>query len=258
MTLAELLDELRTNLLNDRSDRVGGESDYLWSDQTLVRYINEAQRRFARESLILRDGSTGAVTEVTIVEGQSDYVLHEAVIAVVSARLQDTNVDIVRAGHTVFGTYHTPDPLYWDPSQLQMLTPGTPLAYGTDEEIAVSGAVGDVVAERVTFRLYPEPDAAADGDTIRLRVVRMPIDDLSLADLTATPEIPRDHHLEMLDWAAYLALRIVDQDAGSPKRALEFKALFEESVARARRVAMRKLFAPTQWGFGRHGFAWER
>ena len=62
----------------------------------------------------------------------------------------------------------------------------------------------------------------------------------------------------MLDWAAYLALRIVDVDAGMPSRANEFRASFEDHVKNARNSAMRKLFAPLQWGFGRNGFTWER
>jgi hypothetical protein len=48
MELSDLLDELRNNILYDRSDSVSGDPDQLWSDATLVRYINEAQRRFAK------------------------------------------------------------------------------------------------------------------------------------------------------------------------------------------------------------------
>ena len=60
----------------------------------------------------------------------------------------------------------------------------------------------------------------------------------------------------MLDWAAYLALRIVDDDAGSARRALEFRASFDQHVKEARTLVMRKLFTPVEWGFGRGGFSW--
>ena len=93
---------------------------------------------------------------------------------------------------------------------------------------------------------------------MRLRVVRKPIDELTVNSLSAELEIPREHHLELLDWAAYLALRIVDDDAGSAKRALEFRASFNEHVKAARTVAMRKMFAPIPWGPGRNGWTWER
>ena len=65
MNLGELLSTLRGPILNDRSARVAGSSDYLWTDEQLVLFINEAQRRFAAKSLILRDGTTPEVTELS-------------------------------------------------------------------------------------------------------------------------------------------------------------------------------------------------
>lgn len=255
MNLGELLTELRENILYDRSDRVAGTPDYLWSDATLVRYIDEAQRRLARRGLVLRDGTTEEVTDVTLCAGVSEYALHPAVMAVLSARLASDKMDLARAGHTAFDTYHQPDPYFFDTSQLSAVPPGKPLAYGTDEH--VTGDDNDSFGV-VTLRIFPEPSAAYKGALVKLRVVRMPIKRLSATDLTAVPEVPESHHLAMLDWAAYLALRIVDVDAGMPARAAEFRASFEQHVQEARQEAMRKLFAPAQWGFGRNAFSWER
>lgn len=108
----------------------------------------------------------------------------------------------------------------------------------------------------VTLRLFPKPSSDYNGDVLQLRVVRMPLEPLVSTNLSAIPEIPEDHHLEMLDWAAYLALRIVDQDAGNAKRAAEFAASFESHVQAARTMVMRKLFAPQPWGFGKAGWSW--
>jgi hypothetical protein len=253
MKLGELLDELRVNILNDRSDRTGGSSDYLWTDATLTRYINEAQRRFARKGLVIRDSRTADCCEVTLVTGQNQYTLHASVLAVISARLDGDPADLVRGGHAAFDTYHQPDAYYFDPSQLSTIPPGKPLAYSTDETLAAddNGSVG-----AMSLRIYPPPTATYAGQKIKLRVARLPLEVLKGA--SAVPEIPEDHHIEMLDWAAYLALRIVDHDAGNVARANEFRASFEDHVRNARNTAMRKLFAPTQWGFGRNGFSWER
>ena len=49
MTLQELLDELAKNILRDRSSITSGPDDNFWSDETLVGYINEAERRLARQ-----------------------------------------------------------------------------------------------------------------------------------------------------------------------------------------------------------------
>lgn len=254
MTLQELLDELRFNILHDRSDRVAGTPDYLWSDVALVRYINEAQRRYARLGLLIRDGSSD-VTRVTLQAGVNQYALDPSILAVMSVRYPGDTADLARGGHAAFDTYRQPDPYYFDPSQLSTTGPGKPLAFATDDYLSADDYDSTGV---VTLRVYPVPGALQQGQVMQMRVVRMPLDDLTTRNLRAVPEIPVDHHLEMLDWAAYLALRIVDIDAGAPERAGDFKRTFEENVQKARNNAMRKLFAPSQWGFGRNGWSWEQ
>lgn len=255
MTLEDLLSELRENILHDRSDRVSGSTDYLWSDETLVRYINEAQNRFARRGLVLRDASTAEVCEVTLATNTDVYTLHESVIAVISCRHEDDAFDMQRTGHSTLGMYQTPDSTYWDPGSISALPAGKPLVWSTDEQVI---ADDNDSLSRVQLRLYPKPSATYNGDKLKLRVVRMPLNQLTTKALKAHPEIPSSHHIEMLDWAAYLALRIVDLDAGAPMRAAEFRESFENHVNQARREAMRKMFAPTPWGFGRNGFTWEK
>jgi len=253
MTLGELLTILRESMLNDRSDRTAGTADYLWTDATLVTYINEAQRKFASQGLILRDGSTDEVTKVTLVAGQAIYPLHESVIAVISAKVEGQTADLKRVGHSFLNAYSSPAENWVDPATLQGLPAGAPLAYSTDDYLQDFDS--DSLAQ-VALRVHPVPAAAQVGQVIRLRVCRKPVNKFTAAATGATPEIPEDYHLDMLDWAAYLALRIVDDDAGNPKRAADFKATFEENVKNARKETMRKLFAPMGWGFGRGGFSW--
>lgn len=256
MTLGELLTELRENILHDRSDRVAGNSDVLWSDATLVRYIDEAQRRLAREALVLRDGTAGDATVITTVAGQANYVLHDSVLGVLSARVAGDTADLARAGHDQLDAYRQPDTLFFDPSSLSSLAPGKPLAFVTDDFVALDQNGGQLSAQNL--RLYPTPSATYAGLAIQLRVVRMPLNRLRATSLKQEPEVPEDFHIEMLDWAAYLALRIVDRDAGDAGRAREFRASFEEVIKKAKSATMRKLFAPQGWGFGRNGYTWER
>lgn len=254
MELRELLSELRMNILHDRSHRESGAEDYLWSDETLIRYINEAQMQLARKGLVLRDARTPEVTIVQPVVGQQQYDLHPAVIAVISAKSDADNADMARAGHSALDTYQTPDTRFPDPAALNNLPPGKPLAFSTDEDLANTDMGSSGV---VSLRLYPAP-TTDHLDPIRLRVVRTPINPLTMEDLRAIPEVPTQHHLEMLDWAAYLALRIADVDAGMPSRAQDFRDAFMAMVVSAKREAMRKMFVPKPWAFGRGGFSWER
>jgi hypothetical protein len=253
VNLQSLVDELRNNILHDRSDAIAGDPDQLWDDDTLVRYINEAQRRFATRGFVIKDASTQEVVNVTLEDGVATYTLHPSIIAVASARISTIERDLVRTGHSVLNAYTAPSADVWDLSVLEALPPGTPRAFSTDEEI---GLDDDDTFSACVLRVYPVPAADDDGTLIKLRVFRKPIDNLDADNMTAIPEIPIDHHIDMLDWAAYLALRIVDTDAGNDKRADKFAASFEAHVTAARKMVLRKLFAPQGWGFGRGGWAW--
>lgn len=253
MRLSELLEELREGVLGDRSDRVAGTSDYLWTDAQLVRYLNEAQRRLAVKGLVIRDGTTAECCEVTLVEGQTNYTLHPAVLAVISAKLEDSAIDLTRTGHSTLNTLLHSSEWFIDPNEYATLPPGSPVAFTTDEEV---GLDDDDTMSAVTLRVYPEPDADAAGTVVKLRVVRKPLDELVATNTSAVPEVPADCHFHLLDWAAYLALRINDQDAGNMARATKFQQDFDQYVREARTAAMRKLFAPTGIVFGRSGWAW--
>lgn len=253
MTLGELLTYLREAILNDRSARLSGSNDYLWTDETLVININEAQARFCRRGLILRDGSTDEVTLVTLRTGQIEYPLHPTILGVLSAKRVGQENDLTRVGHAALAGYRNLSNSWIDPADMHRLPPGVTIAYSTDETLsdADTGAFIQPV-----MRVYPAPTAAQDGQQIRLRVVRKPLQPFVASALTAVPEIPEDYHIAMLDWAAYLALRIVDDDAGAPKRAAEFAASFEAHVREARVEVMRKLFAPMGHDFGQGGWTW--
>lgn len=248
MTLGELLSELRENILHDRSNRVAGGQDYLWSDETLVRYINEAQRRLAREALVIRDHVSDRATRVEIIPNVAEYPLDPSVFVVLSAQLDGDQRNMVRAGnHYLMGPVQAP---YIEPETLLSLQPGKPRFYSTDEGFLE----GDTTATgALSMRVYPVPEAASE---IRLRVIRMPFCDFTVDNLDAEAEVPREHQIEMLDWAAYLALRIADVDAGLPQRAKEFRASFEDVIVRARRQVMRKLSVPPAYRFGLNGYTW--
>lgn len=267
MKLGDLLYVLREDILHDKTDLVPGslQSDQLWSDRTLVLYIDEAQRRMCREGLILRDGTTKQVTQFWMKPYQKEYALHPSILAVVSAKcgpnpnlsnpiLHPDHADLTRAGHASFNEFFVPNPYFFDPSSLSYTKPGKVVAFDTDEFLLPNNN-GEFSV--MNMRLYPAPDPMFI-QPVNLRVVRLPINHLTLENCDAYPEIPEEHHVDMLDWAAYLALRKVDHDAGDPQRAQEFRQSFELHVAEAKKIAMRKLFAALQMGFGRNGFSWEQ
>jgi len=273
VNLGDMLYMLRNEILHDRTDQVNGNSSQLWSDATLCFYINEAVRRFAKETLCIRDGTTPGVTQVVTVAEQAEYPLDPSVIAVLSVRGQGNGywqtgvylyppglarevppdkADLARAGHANLDTYHTPDTYFFNPDNLSQLPPGKPLVFATDEYVTndANGSSGVV-----NLRFYPRPSADFAGLPFNMRVARYPLTDLTNQNLEVVPEIPRDWHLYVLDWAAYLALRIVDHELGDPAAADKFAASFEKHVIDAKAEFQKKLFQPNVWAFGRNGFS---
>lgn len=252
MTFQELLDELRLNMLRDGSDIVSGPSDYIWSDDALVRYINDAYRRFARRSLLLRDATNPQYTQVVLVPGQSIYELDTAVLAVISAKYDADENDLPHAAHDDLNTAPYADPLLWDVNQLSTTDPGRPRAYTTDEAVTIGSQT------QINLRVYPTPSDAELDKIIYMRVARLPSAPVTLANLGDEPEIPEDYHLDMLGWAAYRALSNHDVDGNAEAKAEKFKTAFNTVLDEAEQEAKRKMFSSTRFAFGRAGFSWAR
>ena len=61
MTLEELLDHIGAHVLGDRAEYASGSpSSPLWPDTVLVRYLNQAQKLFARKTYCILDSDSAA------------------------------------------------------------------------------------------------------------------------------------------------------------------------------------------------------
>lgn len=232
MELKELLDELRSNVLRDVTTAVqANPANYLWSDATLVRYINDAENKFARRTRCLRDSTTAEVVEVELEAGVEFYPLHAAVIGVMSARIN--NIPMRRAsdgalsgspGDVTMGTRTV------DTSQI-----GRPHWFSTDENAS-------------TLRVYPIPDEEFAGVILRMRVERLPLTPLTLSNKTASPEVSADYHLDLLEWAAFKALRNHDADGENMQKANTHRAAFNTAIEEVARDIKTQSLAPVQFG----------
>jgi hypothetical protein len=259
MTNGELLDELASNILRDRSALISGPDDSLWSDETLLRYINEAQYRFARMSLVLRVDADDEpdVCKLRLQTGKKTYILHEKVIAVLSARFHTDEKDLVCINHQTLAGNWSADPtnrwLDTGYSSSTTAATGRPRAYWVDESVQVADRQA-----KVKMKLDSTPSAEEDGRYIFMRACRMPLVDISDDTIDAACEIPEQYHVDMLEWAAYLALRGHDVDTEMRSKGDVHKKRFEEVVQEVRNDNLRRMHAPVGWAFGRNGFAWTR
>ena len=210
MTGNEALEELRVNILRDTSDSVAGESDQLFSDDALIRYIDEGVKKFLFLTRLAAFNS-GAVCEIALESGTDSYLLDESVTSVLSVRLADA------PALTAEGS----DALASLPPQS-----GTPRLYALTE------------ATRI-LRVYPTPDDTVDGSVLTLRVLST-----GVKSLTNTPDalsrplpVPDIFALDVLEWAAYRALRNHDADAEHMAKATAHKQRFDDAVTAGRDYA---------------------
>lgn len=250
MTLGEELDELRRNILRDLSDQIAGSSDRLWSDDTLIRYIKDGERRFARQALCIRDGDTPAVTQIRLRTGVTKYPLHKAVFAVLSARYDIDTFDIQRSGHALVSQFTPPEFLTYDPSTGFNTQPGRPIAFFTDETLVLAPN------KQVTLSVYPAPSATEDGKILYLRTIRYPMTTYSTDFLEVESEIPEDYQFDCLEWAAFRALRHYDADAGASSPSDHHKIAFEEAIINAHKELKRTLFANMTLRYGTNGMSY--
>ena len=99
MDVAELLDELRAGILRDTAELKNGPDGRYWTDERLLRYLDDAHSRFARLSLCIHDDTTPQVTQVKLRTGVAIYMLDKSIVSVLSARHQDDTQDLVRLTH---------------------------------------------------------------------------------------------------------------------------------------------------------------
>lgn len=243
MQLDTLLKELRENMLRDVSDLVNPtdaelQASYLWTDETLIRYINEGYFRLAERGFLLKDGTTPATSRIEMVAGQENYDLHPAVLTVYSVATQGRR-QLQRLTHPTL-TGANADLAYLPPFTLEART-GNPRSFTTDEENSV-------------LRIYPAPDSDLEGQMLHLRVARLPLEKLAMpadgsGDPIPEPELPERYHLDILEWAAYLALRNHDTDVDNLRSATHHRNSFTRRLEEARSQHQAAMMQIPQFAF---------
>lgn len=231
MKTCELLDELRRSILRDISTAVNPSPDgQLWTDASLMRYINEGYSRFARKTHALRDNSTPAVTQIVLRAGVAEYDLDSRVVEVYSA--EAAGFEIVVSTHPSVRRW--PAAVALQTARNAIVPPGRPVLFQVDE-----------ATRRIRF--VPTPSAEFDGVIAQLGVARLPLVRLSKAQPDAEPEIDEDYHLDILEWAAWRALRNHDVDAENMGKASAHKTQFNAAVDEYKKHVKRLNRRPVQF-----------
>jgi hypothetical protein len=193
MTLEQLIEQFRI----DADDRV---APYLWSDDDVTRWLNEAQHEACTRALLIKDMDTLAVCQIPVFAGNPAYALHPSIISITRAAFAPT-------GQTDEFELHQTDEFELD---------RTELGWRRRTERPRSYIHNDT-----KLRLGCLPDS--DG-TLHIDVQRGPLRDMS-NDLDR-PEIAQAHHRHLVNWALFRCFGIPDSELLDKGRAQAAEALF--------------------------------
>lgn len=207
MKSGELLEMFR----DEMDDRV---EPYLWGDDLVYRYFDDAETMFCRLTDGIADATTAAVAEIAVVPDTEWYPLHESVRKLRQASRGDT---------------------------------GAPLRILNQEDmptlgIRFDGRKGPLEAlilgiEEGKVRMWPVP---TETFTVRLSTFRLPL--VRITD-DQDFEIPALHHQHLLMWAKHRAYLKQTAETLDKTRAAELGAAFRsycEQVQREQELARRK------------------
>lgn len=157
MTSQELIDYIRRDLLRDKAQ------PYLWSDELLLLYINEAVTLFARGTY---SSTVNQNYDIELAAGESEYPLPEEILWIASMRLDGMSGELRNYTHRVI------------PSHLETAS-GRPTMFIMDEGTQL-------------LRVYAVPDQAY---TAKVRAAVLP-PSFTAAD---TPPVKSQYHLSLAD-----------------------------------------------------------
>lgn len=184
-------------------------ASYLWSDDALHRYANEALDQACLRTRALIESALPDLCRIELVNGQPDYPLHPAVI--VARRV---------AWHPPDG--RSPCPLRrvsWDTMDRQ--DAGWTTRTGRPEAV-----VQDV--QRRILRLDCIPTRPEQLGELHLTVWRRVLPDERMDDAESVPSVlPDEQHLPLAHWICYRALLRQDVDARDARAAAEHLGQFE-------------------------------
>lgn len=180
---------------------------HLWGDESLHRWLNEAQDEAALRTRSLVDDSTPDVCTVQVVAGTAVYRLHPAIVVVrrYEYRRTDALPEVLKR--------HTST---W----MDRNFGGNWTAQGGRPWIVVPNL------NNRTFRLDRIP-TSQDVGTIQLQVWRKPLEAERLEVPDDEPVLDEAFHLNLVHWVCHRAFLKRDAETHNPTASAEHLSLFE-------------------------------
>ena len=176
---------------------------YLWSDEDVTDWLNDAQRQACIRGRLIRESNDDAVCRIDMTPGQQSYDLHPLAYEIISAWLHPVS------GRPCLLELHSRE---W----LDRNHPGW-RSHKHNAWALVQDDTSITLAGRINA-----------GDVLRLECYKLP-EDMELSSWSE-PEIHMAHHEHLIQWALHKAFSVVDTEVFDPERAeraaLEFTRYF--------------------------------
>lgn len=192
MTLEQLIAQFRV----DSEDKL---EPYLFSDESVIQWLNEAQDEACIRALLLKDWATAAVVQIPVTAGLSMYAPHEAIINITRA----TFVPLAGEKQVLLNT---------DEYELDRINP---------DWRDLSEPPRFIIHHDTQIRLACTPDT---NGVLHLEVNRLPIAPMAVG--TDSPEVAAIHHRHFVQWALHRAFSIPDSETMDANRAAMSEVMF--------------------------------
>ena len=210
MTTDELLLEFRSVADDPELPGNGDASDSLWSDEEILRYMNMAQRAFAKYTEIFRDSSTAEICNIAVTADNPIIDIDPRIIKIKRATLNSTKRKLRLVEHQWM------DEGYSDDDYGVYFTGNWEDKKGTPKIVLMNW-------EKDKARITP---ISTVGDQINLTVVRYPLIDI-VEDTDPLEVTQTEHQYIMLDAMQYYAYKKHDADIYDEQKANGFLASFK-------------------------------
>jgi len=193
MNLGELRDQFRS----EAGDTV---APYLFSDDDVDRWLNEAEEEAAERASLIKETSNPAICEIDVDVDEGTYPLHDSVIVITNARF---TVD----GETEYSVIQVADR-----EELDRIRP----AWRTTSE-----PPRDLIQDETQIVLGCLPSEAG---LLQIECFRLPLQSMTADE--DVPEIHRKHHRQLVNWPLFKAFSQPDTETRDPQRAATAEAAF--------------------------------
>lgn len=211
MTGQQIINEAR-RMLDDET------IPYKWKNEELVNHLNTALDDISRATDSVRDDSTSAIVDITLVEDRQDYSLDSSVLEVKSARVSGETGFLDKFTAEEMDKYHR--------------TWRTDTGRDTPTKFVL-----DYLADIICF--YPIPGSDIAGTDVNLVVVRTEGTPFTTENLSNSPETPARYHNEIPFGILRRAYLKAGETTFNAERAKTFYELFEITIQKVQRDYLR-------------------